>query len=420
MRSRTPYGEGTGIHVRWVAVRRRTLYSYVILVGMALTLGAGAYLWLRAAVPSGAGDDAVTVEASTGDTSARFVVLDGTVKIRKAGSYEWMDADLSIPLERNDTVRTVGKSSARIRLFDGTEYLVKPDTIFIIETMREDPRTRVREVAVKLTAGQVNLQTPRKNVEGSRSELATPTTEATFDELTVADVTYNESSRATDFAVFRGGTRVRAGGQEVEIGTSQALEVRGEVFSEITRLPGIPVLESPAHLSQLVYADPTRENIELKWKPVDVANRYRVQLDTSAHFIEPQEYKVNRLKVVVPGLRPGTYYWRVSAVDSKNQEGGFCEFAKFTVTRRAAHLEPPPLRLSTPTVSVDGLVTVAGVTAADAVVTVNDERVEVKADGTFQHLFFLDSPGRHPIVVKANKRSGGTSEKTVYVTIGTN
>jgi hypothetical protein len=355
------------------------------------------------------------------DNSARFTELDGTVKVREAGSYEWSDAELSTTLYRGDTVRTVGKSSARIRLIDGTEYLVKPDTIFMIEVMHEDPRTRVREVAVKLTSGQVNLQTPRQNVAGSRSELATPTSEATFDELTVADVAYDETSRTSDFAVIRGGTRVRAGSQEVTLESSQAVEVSGESdFSEIIQLPGIPVLESPAHLSRLFYPNPSRATTELRWSSVRQARRYHLELDRTPNFTDPREYRVPEVRVLVPGLTPGTYYWRVSAVDGDNREGGFTDFAKFTVTRQAARVDPPQLRLSQPTVSLDGLVTINGLTDPDAVVTVNDERVEVKPDGSFRHYYQADRPGRHPFVVKANKRSGGTAEQTIYATVGSN
>jgi hypothetical protein len=289
----------------------------------------------------------------------------------------------------------------------------------MIEIMHEDPRTRVREVAVKLTSGQVNLQTPRQAVAGSRSELATPTSEASFDELTVADVAYDENSQTSDFTVIRGGTRVRAGNQEVTLESSQAVEVSGENgFSDIIQLPGIPALESPAHLSRLVYPDPSRATTELRWSSVRQARRFHVELDRTPNFTDPREYRVPEQRVLVPGLVPGTYYWRVSAVDGDNREGGFTDFAKFTVTRQAARAEPPQLRLSQPTVSLDGLVTINGRTDPDAVVTVNDERVEVKSDGSFRHYFQADRPGRHPFVVKALKRAGGIAEQTIYATVG--
>jgi hypothetical protein len=420
MPSRTPYGEGTGIHVEWVTIRNRTVFLIAAACVVLLAGGAGFLWWMYFGSKMVAEVDAEVEQVAARDDSARFIELKGTVKVRKAGSYEWVDANRGLALRKNDTVRTIGKSSARIRLFDGTEYLVKPDTIFMIEVMTEDPRTRVRDIAVKLTAGQVNLQTPHDSVEGSRSALATPTTEASFDEATVAEVGYDESNQVADLKVYTGGSRVKAGGQEVQLESSQAVEVRGDVISPIIELPGIPILEAPAHLSRLVYSNPSRVNTELKWRRVDVARRYHVQLDSNPYFTEPQEYTVRNIKALVPGLRPGTYYWRVSAIDGKNNEGGFSEFSKFTITSQAARLEPPPLRLVQPTVSLDGLVTVNGVTEPDAVVTVNDERVDVRADGSFRHYFTISSPGRHAIVVKAFKRSGGTAEKTVYATIGSN
>jgi hypothetical protein len=74
--------------------------------------------------------------------------------------------------------------------------------------------------------------------------------------------------------------------------------------------------------------------------------------------------------------------------------------------------------LSSPSVSIDGLVTINGLTEPDAVVTINEERVSVKSDGSFRHYLTFTRSGRHPIVVKAHKRSGGTAEETIYADIG--
>lgn len=74
--------------------------------------------------------------------------------------------------------------------------------------------------------------------------------------------------------------------------------------------------------------------------------------------------------------------------------------------------------MSNPTATLDGVVTFNGTTDPDAVVTVNNERVSVRPDGSFQHYFIIGRPGRHEIIVKAFKRSGGTAEKVFQVTIG--
>jgi hypothetical protein len=386
---------------------------------LAALLAAGGWLYWRLNTPMVAKEEPA-VREETFDDSARFIELDGAVKIRKAGTYEWVDANHNIALRRNDTVRTVGDSSARIRLFDGTEYLVKPDTIFIIEVMYQDPATKARQVEVKLTAGQVNVQTPRMSVAGSRSELATPTTEATFDELTSAEVGYDQANRVSDFAIYRGGTQLRAGDKEVKLAESQAVQVAADsTFAEIINLPSVPELQQPSNLARLVYADPVNSNTELRWNSVSDARSYHVMLDRHPNFPDPQEFRIRDTRVLIPGLSPGTYFWSVSAIDNNNREGGASDFAQFTITSRAQSGELPKLVVPQPRVSIDGLVTLNGVTDPDAVITVNDKRVSVKPDGSFRDYLPYGTPGRHSIVVKAHKRSGGgTVEKTIYVTIG--
>ncbi len=419
MAKKTPYGNQQGIHVEWVAVRKGTIYILIASVIGLIGAGGGLFWWFKTGAFARNVDKAPVEAPTTTDDNARFVTLDGTVKVRKAGSYEWIDAGEATALSRGDTVRTVGKSSAQLRLFDGTEYLIKPDTIFMIEVMHEDPQTRASKIRVELTAGQVNLQTPTVNVAGSSSELATPTTEASFSESTVADVGFDEGNQVSEFAVFSGRSRLRSGDKEVTLESSQAVEVRGTgIFSEVIKLPGVPALVTPAHLSRVSYRDPGRETTELNWRPVQGARLYHVMLDQNPNFPAPQEYKVNDVRVLVPGLKPGAYFWTVRAIDSRNREGGFANFAKFTITHQTAKAEPPQLRLSSPSVSIDGLVTINGVTEPDAVVTINDERVSVKSDGSFRHYLTFTRSGRHPIVVKAHKRSGGTAEETLYADIG--
>ncbi len=223
----------------------------------------------------------------------------------------------------------------------------------------------------------------------------------------------------SDFAIFRGGSQLRAGDQEVKLASSQAVTIGADqTFAEVINLPSVPVLEEPSHLSRLVYANPASSNTELRWKAVSDARSYHVMLDRHPNFPDPQEYRIRDIRVLVPGLAPGTYYWSVSAIDANNREGGSSDFAKFSVTSQTQSTEPPKLVVPQPTVSIDGLVTLNGMTDPDTVITVNDQRVSVKSDGTFREYLPFTTPGRHPIVIKAHKRSGGTAEKTIYVTIG--
>jgi hypothetical protein len=405
MPKHNPYRTNTGIHIEWFTVRRSTVFMLAVAI-LALA-GAGGWAYWQITNPQTSAN--VTQPSPDTDKSARFVDLDGSVKVRKAGTYEWINAHMGITLNRDDTIRTVGNSNARVRLFDGTEYLVKPDSILVIEEASEDPETKATRVAVSLTAGQVNLTTPRGGVSGSSRGLQTPTTEATFEENTSADT---------------GSTNLRAGEKQMTLTQAQAVDVSADArFSDIKELPGVPGLISPANLSVI----PVSPTTEFRWRKVDGARRYHVVLDRSPYFRDPVlESTVSNLSVLHRGLAAGTYYWQVTAIDADNRSGAPSEFAKFTVSSRAVAQdgEPPELVVAKPTVSLDGLVTVRGRTDAGAVVTVDrgmgDDRVQVKSDGSFTYYFEVRETGRHQVVVKARRRDGGgVAEKTVYAEIGT-
>ncbi|HXV63350.1 MAG TPA: FecR domain-containing protein, partial [Vicinamibacteria bacterium] len=357
------------------------------------------------------------------DKSARFLDMAGAVKVRKSGTYEWIDANAGITLTKDDTIRTVGDSHARVRLFDGTEYLVKPDSILVIEEATEDPNTKATRVAVSLTAGQVNLTTPRGGVTGSRRDVQTPTTEATFAENTSADVSFDTSTRKSGVTIFSGQSDVRSGDKKIQLSAAQAIDVSADgSFSDIIELPAVPALVSPANLSLISVAETT----EFKWRPVEGARRYNVVLDRSPYFKDPiLESTVPNVSILHRGLAAGTYYWQVTAIDADNRRGAPSEFAKFTVTTRVtASDNPPELSVFRPSVTLDGLVTVRGRTIVGAVVTVDrgmgDDKVQVKEDGSFTYYFQVRETGRHPVIVKARRRDGGgVAEKTVYAEIGT-
>ena len=292
----------------------------------------------------------------------------------------------------------------------------------MIEKAYEDPETKAKHVAVKLQSGQISLNTPRRNVPGSRSDVVTPGAAASFDANTTADVSFDTSNRLTGFTIFRGGSAVRAGDAQVRLGASQAVSVTADAgFTEIIELPGVPLLIQPANLEILAVS----ETMEFKWNPVDGARKYNVVLDRSPNFLDPiLESNVSGESVLHSRLEPGTYFWQVTAIDRETRRGAPSSLAKFTVRKvveRAASLD---LTVFTPSISLDGLVTVQGRTDVNSVVTVDygmgDDPVNVKSDGTFIYRFLVESTGRHQVIVKARARDGGgVAEKTVYAETGT-
>ena len=289
MAKQNPYKTNTGVHIEWFTVKRSTIYALALsAIGLC---GAGLYAYSQVFVER----EPEFEQAPETDNTACFLDFDGTVKVRHAGTYEWVNATMGTALNRDDMIKTVGGSTAQVRLFDGTEYLLKPDSILVIEKAYEDPETRAKHVAVKLESGQITLNTPGRNVPGSRSDVVTPGAEASFDENTTADVSFDTSNRLSGFTIFRGGSAVRSGDQQVRLGASQAVDVTADSgFTDIIELPGVPLLIQPANLEILAVSKTT----EFKWNPVDGARKYNVVLDRSPNFLDPilRKQRVRRVR----------------------------------------------------------------------------------------------------------------------------
>lgn len=410
---------GGGIHIEWFTITTRSIYFTLGVVVVLAASGYFGYQYFRTLMEP---KSTVNTPPATDRRSAHFLELTGTVKVKKAGTWDWQTAYPGTPLEKGDTIRTVGKSTARVRFFDGTEHALTPETILVIEESREDPETSARQVAVKLTSGQVNLQTARRSAPDSTSELLTPKARTQFGEMTTARVGFEEGTEETEVAIYRGDGVLTAGSNQLKLQSDQVVRVSStQVFSEITRLPAVPVTVAPSNFAQVVHLNPVREKTRLAWKAVAGAATYHVQLFRGSTAEEPvvDNDEVRDVAVIVPGLPSGSYLWRVAAIDEKKNAGGFSELARFTVSSEELKAKPPTLLVSEPEVSpLEGLVTLSGHTDEDVLLTVNDEKVGVKPGGQFRHYISLSGTGKHAIVIKAQSRNGGVAEKTFVVTVG--
>ena len=410
---RNPYRTNTGIHIEWFTVRRSSVY---LLIAVLLTLAGASYYGYQQVF--GPRNPRPVAQANTEADKARFLDISGSVEVRKSGTYEWVNANMAMALNRDDTIRTAG-GEARVRLFDGTEYLIKPHSILVIERANEDPTTKAKQVEVTLTTGRLDVITPRMDNPQSRSEVQTPTTQTTFRENTVAELGFDSTSRTTSIAVQAGGATARAGDNEVVLNPLESVTVdENRVFAAKVKLPGNPVLVQPANLDVVSPSD----SMEFRWRPVDGARKYVVKLDRNPYFPDPiLESSVSSARILHAGLDPGTYYWEVTAIDADERRSA-PTVAKFTVSSRPRNAAPPALQVYTPSVTMDGLVTVRGRTEPGAIVTADygegDDDVSVRADGSFTYNFLVRVAGSHRVIVKARKREGSVAQKTVYADTG--
>lgn len=423
MPKKNAYRTNTGIHIEWFTIRQSSVWAAVLF--LLVLAGAGYFGYWAWSHADDAPPTTTATPAAGFDRSARFLSLRGNVEIRRVGKYEFEEANSAMRLAQGDVVRTFGTSSARVQLFDGTEYLVKPDSILVIEEAFEDPASKATRTGVTLNVGRVNLTSPSRAEPGSSSELSTEVGSADIEENTTMDVTYDSANRQAEFRVHRGETSLSTReGQQLTLTRQQAVDVSERGFSAIVHLPGIPFLDYPSNLERVASGQP----IEFRWQAVRSARRYKVMIARTPEFYDPLvEANVAELSMLHKSLPVGSYYWQVSALDGRGESGAPSQWAKFTVggsVRSTETIASPELTVMQPNVSLDGVVTVRGRVSSASVLTVDvgggDERIRLKDDGSFAHYFTARRAGRHTIVVRARGREGGASvEKTVYADVGT-
>lgn len=399
----------------WFTVSYKTIYTAVGVLAAALA-GAVWFYFVRPAPPA---ESSPTAPPSTA-TTARFISIEGSVKVKAVGTFEWVPADKSTVLHRSDLVRTGPGAAAEISFFDNTVVHVRPDSLITIEETSEDPSTKQRKVAWHISSGEFRFDTARKNVPGSSVEASTPTARIIAGEETRGGVRVADSGES-DVKVFKGtGVLQTKTGQRSQLASGEGLKIdaAGKAGAKVV-LPEVPILLAPVHQTEISYRDPTRATTLLVWKAVSGASSYHVMLDYSPYFNRPivDNRRIRGTTVELQGLDVGTYYWRVAA-DSSQTEGDFSDYAQFSVVKPARGEAPPPMLVIDSLDVRTNILQVKGRTEPGATVTVNGQAVEVQGDGSFHEFITLDTLGKLTVVIRATGLNGGVNEQKRPVMVG--
>ena len=390
---------------------------YLLGVGLVLILGAAAYYYLN--VPTGT----TSVTAPPTTFGARFSAIEGNVEVRPAGTLEWRKADRTLLLTKEDRIRTGSTGSAEIRLTDATVVRVGPSTLVTINESSQNPASRARDLAFTIESGEATFQTPQRGVTGSSTKFSTPVVRTTPGDDTAGNIAVTDSGD-TGLKVFRGSVAAETKtGQRLRLASNEGVRVSSEgTPGPRIVLPGIPVLLAPSDQTEIAYVDPARFTTLFAWRAVPGAAAYHVQLDFDPSFthliVDRKDWRTGS-SMELPGLDVGTYYWRVAAVDKAGVEGGFSDFARFVVVRRqvgAVRVTLP--RLTVETVEARGnVLQVKGNTEPGASLTVNGQRIDVAADGSFNEYITFEAGPKPAVVLRATGISGGATEQKHPVVI---
>ncbi len=404
--------------IDWVTVSYRTLY--LISAAVVLLAAAGTYHYINRATPPATMTSAPIPPTTFG---ARFNTIDGKVEVRQAGTLEWKNADRGMLLTKADLVRTGSGGSAEMRFTDGTVFHVRPESLITIDESSENPASRARQVALTISSGEANFQTPQRGVPGSQTRISTPTVRTTAGDDATGNIVVAESGD-TGIRVFKGAVGAETkGGQKVQIGSNEGLRVdaTGNAGPKVV-LPGVPTLIAPSHQTEIAYVDPTKATTLLVWKKVPATVAYHVMLDYNPSFARPT---VDRKgwssgEQMEVRLDVGTYYWKVAAIDKDGVEGSFSDFARFALTKsQAGSIERSQPPLSIETLEARGnILQVKGKTDPGASLTVNGQRIDVQANGSFNEYITLEPSAKPtPVVIRATGINGAVNEQKRAIVI---
>jgi hypothetical protein len=416
-RTKPPGGErGPTVELEWTTISYRTIAIYLVLaflllLGIIYLISPRFVINLTTRALETVAAKPSSPQAPAGRKEAHFVNLDGTVRVKKAASLQWIRADYNTTLEKGDFVQTESDGVARIIFADDTNYTLKPDTMVAVEESREDPVTRATKVAVQVTSGAVDLATARFETPGSTSQVSFADAVATLNEESRAAVRNDPDNNVHEFTVDTGQAEVTRGSSSVQLGqyeqVSFAAQQPGLVPKKVIAPPS---LLTPQNLELKLVPDPKSTTLDFSWTEVPGAKTYRLQISPSvmlSNFVVDKKVS-GRTSVPISGLEEGTYYWMVSAIDSKGVESQPSQANRLNLVHQVAgnqaYLEVTKI------IQHGKVIEVQGKTEPDSTVIINNEQVfSILPDGTFRGFTSpFQNTGSNQVTITAQNRKGDT------------
>lgn len=409
------------VEVYWHTVQYRTVVLYALIL-LVIVLGAAYLVFpdISSKVLQRVSDAVTPRDGGTANPmsrQARFVNLDGKVQVKKVNSLQWVTADYQLTLDKGDEVQTGQDGVARVAFADGTQYTVKGDTFVTVEenTVAQD---RASQVGVHLDTGQVDLSTGTWQVPGSKAEVSFENAVASIRANSRAAVRSDPTTKEQEVTVDSGSAELDRGTEHVDIGQYEraTMPAGGGAITK-TQVLAPPQLSEPLNLQPIIVADPKRDPIHFAWKPSATAKLYDFQASTTTMFSHiVMERKTAATSVDIAGFDPGDYFWRVRAIDEKNNVSDPGDAYKFTLVAQGKEQE---MLLDVDDTELHGnVVEVIGRTEPGAALIINGEEVaDIQQDGHFRYFTPAMERGNHTIVITGQNRRGGTAIKRVDVVI---
>ena len=354
--------------------------------------------------------------------AARFARIEGNVRVKRSGEFNWETANTRMTLQEGDSIKTSSSGSAQLIYFDGAVSTIVPGTLLTIRQLSENPVTNVRRVTEKLDFGEVRASTRNKNVQGSFHEVATDKISTKSEEAGEFRVSVDPESKNTRVDVFDGRVQVASASKKEDLVAGEAIRAgRDGRLSAKHSLPGLPRLLAPQ--DQRVFTAERQEAIMLSWDPVAGAKQYRLVISDKALFTDPLfDATRSGTSAKLEDVPPGAYHWKVAALSDSGEIGEYSASRRFRVASHRitdrGDTQPPALNI-TEFVQVGMMVIVNGRTEPGANLWGNNEKIEVDDSGDFYAVIRLQLEGTNDITFIAQDNAGNEEKlvKQAYVEV---
>ncbi len=362
------------------------------------------------------------IDSYSGDGAGniRITRVEGTVKVKRAGTFTWVEAREDMVLSEGDKIKAHNGGSARFVSFTGDIATIKPGVLCEIKKSVKDQKTDDEKIEIFVNEGFLDLRSTTKKTTNSHFKVITPTSEVKVKKKAYLSIGASESETSIKVATSDvGAVTVSSGNREIEIEANEAVKTTKAGIGKKFDLPDPPVLISPAASYPFFFDDIKEGIVTLKWEISPDADSYHLLVSNSRLFATSkvdQDVDSSQVKkgVSLKGLPKGSYFWKVSLKDKRGYVSRYSEVRMFRISSSSPPASGTPPKLEVlETTPIGRYLIIKGISEPGIYLTMNGQRVDVYEDGTFNNIYKLEKLGKNEIEIIAQDNYGLSSREVV-------
>ena len=344
------------------------------------------------------------------EAEARLSDRQGWVEGQKIQENSWTQRELNAVLNEQEKLRTLSSSTAQVVFRDASRLRLNANSQAVIERMRADPLQRREDAQISLVQGDFYALLASEN-NRNRLEVNLPNADATIDSGSFWVSQDQSGAKFSNFDVKP--VSVTAAGETTVLGRNEGAVIRnGSAPEEKVNIQGRVHLVSPDE-GAVIYGD----DAELVWETTGGGEQYWVEIAYDPRFdrMSKSLFGIEDARVGNLELDPGSYFWRVAAIDGFGLPGQMSTVRKFEVRFDET---PPFLNILEPgpgAILRRASVTLEGETEPDVEIRVNGDSSEVGPDGRFSHVVEA-TQGENSVTVTAIDKAGNETQRIAKFT----